>query len=160
MTMRSPSRDVDPSRSRWIPWAFVGAMLLVVAVNGVMVWLALSTFTGVTTPRAYDRGRAYNEVLAEAARQDALGWRSSVRLEAGRLVVEVEDAEGRPVQGLLAGALHRPLSLEVVALEWRPLAPGRWAAAVADLPPGQWEARLSLTGREGRLDIRRRVIAP
>ncbi|MCZ8150271.1 MAG: FixH family protein, partial [Roseomonas sp.] len=64
----STSRDFDPNRSRWIPWAFVGGMTVVVLVNLVLVYAALSTFTGVTTGRSYDRGRAYNLVLEEAAR--------------------------------------------------------------------------------------------
>ena len=37
----------DPKRSRWIPWIFVGGMLLVVAVNAVLVFASVSTFTGV-----------------------------------------------------------------------------------------------------------------
>ena len=51
------TKPFDPRRSRWIPAVFIGLMLLVVVVNGTMAWLALSSFTGVTTPRAYDRGR-------------------------------------------------------------------------------------------------------
>ena len=60
------SQGFDPTRGRWIPWVFVGGMGLVIGVNAILVWFALTTFTGVTTPRAYDRGRTYNDVLAEA----------------------------------------------------------------------------------------------
>ena len=73
------TQDFDPKRSTWIPWVFVGGMALVVLVNLVLVYAALSTFTGVTTGKSYDRGRSYNQVLAEAARQDALGWAAAYR---------------------------------------------------------------------------------
>lgn len=150
----------DPTRSRWIPWVFVGGMLVVVVVNAVMVWFALSTFTGVTTARSYERGRAYNDVLEEAARQDALGWQARVRLQGGIVTVEVRDAQNAPVRGALQGALHRPLKREAVPLRFREYGPGRYTAEVVNLPGGQWEARLTLQAAAGRLDIRDRVISP
>ena len=82
-TMTDRAASFDPNRSRWIPWAFVGGMTLVVVVNLIMVYYAVSTFTGVTVPRSYERGRGYDEVLAEAARQDALGWQAEVTLAGG-----------------------------------------------------------------------------
>ena len=74
------STVMEPRRSAWIPWVFVGGLLLVVAVNAVLIVTAVGSFTGLTTGHSYDRGRAYNHVLAEAARQDALGWTDSVTL--------------------------------------------------------------------------------
>lgn len=150
----------DPARGRWIPWCFVGGMLLVIAVNAVMVWLALSSFTGVATSRAYDRGRTYNDVLAEAARQDALGWRAATTLEGGELRVRVTDAGGAPVPGELGGVLLRPLSGERLTLSFERVGPGLWVAAVQPTHPGLWQARLRLLGPTGPLDIRERVIAP
>ncbi len=154
------ARNFDPSRGRWIPWVFVGLMLMVVVVNGGMAWVALSTFTGVTTPHAYDRGRTYNDVLAEAARQDALGWRGTVTLEGGVLRVRVADRAGAPVQGRLEGILQRPLTREATALEFSPAGAGVWQAEASPPLPGQWEARLTLHGREGAFDIRARVHTP
>ena len=65
MSATMNDRGYDPSRGRWIPWAFAGGLLLVVAVNAVLVYYAVSTFTGVTTPRAYEQGRRYDEVLVQ-----------------------------------------------------------------------------------------------
>ncbi len=151
----------DPRRGRWIPWIFVGGMALVVAVNLVLVVAALTTFTGVTTGQSYDRGRAYNAVLAEAARQDALGWTARVALEAGVLDVSVTDREGVPVRGSLEGVLLRPLDGREVQIDFVAAGPGRFRAAPALPARGQWEARLALTGALGdRLDIRQRIIVP
>lgn len=151
----------DPGRGRWIPWVFVGGMLVVVAVNMVLVYSALTTFTGVTTGQAYDRGRTYNQVLAEAARQDALGWTARVTLDGGTLEVAVADREGLPVRGRLEGVLLRPLEGTELALEFFAAGPGRFRATAAPPARGQWEARLALTSVRGeRLDIRQRLVVP
>lgn len=154
------SATMPERRSGWIPWVFVGGMLLVVAVNAVLIFASVSTFTGVTVGKAYDKGRAYNHVLAEAARQDALGWRPEVAMEDGVLRVAVRDAEGRPVAGRLEGVLRRPVEGAEIALAASAVAPGTW---LAEVPPraGQWETRLRVTAEDGRhLDIRQRVIVP
>jgi nitrogen fixation protein FixH len=150
----------EPRRSAWIPWVFVGGMLIVVAVNAVLVYAALTTFAGVTTPKAYERGRLYNEVLAEAARQDALGWRLTAELREGVLRVHAADREGLPLGGRLEGVLVRPLEGNQVALDFAAAAPGLWIAAAPALRPGQWEARLRLRRGEERSDAAIRLIAP
>lgn len=150
----------DPARGRWIPWVFAGMMLIVVVVNGVLIYSAIHSFTGTTTGHAYDRGRAYNHVIAEAERQAALGWVPRVGLVGGRLEVAVVDRDGGPVPGRLEGLLHRPLDGRAVPLEFTTAA-GGWSAAAVPPAAGQWEARLTLTDAAGRhLDIRQRVIAP
>jgi nitrogen fixation protein FixH len=153
--------DYDPNRSRWIPWAFVGAFGVIIAVNLVLVYASLSTFTGVTTGQSYDRGRAYNQVIAEAARQDALGWRPTVALADGVLAVSVTDREGLPVGGRVEGVLRRPLEGAELRLDFAAAGPGRFMAFAALPGKGQWEARLTLTGTRGeKLDIRERVFVP
>jgi nitrogen fixation protein FixH len=151
----------DPRRGRWIPWVFVGGMLTVVAVNAVLVVASISTFSGVTVGRAYERGRQYDQVLAEAARQDALGWRAEVSATGTMLQVAALDRDGRPVAGRMDGVLLRPLEGTTQPLEFAAVAPGRWVAAIPAPRPGQWEARLTLTGPEERhFDIRRRLVLP
>lgn len=148
-------------RGAWIPWAFVGGMALVLVVNGVLVWAALSTFTGVAVGQAYDRGLTYNDVLVEAARQEALGWHAGVALDVRTLVVSVHDDAGQPVAGTLSGVLVRPVEGTSVPLGFAAAAPGEFRAAVEVPRHGQWEAQLRLIGEKGaRLDIRERVIVP
>ena len=49
----------------------VAGFVVVVAVNAVMLTLALGTFNGLSTDGAYDRGLAYNQTLAAEAAQQA-----------------------------------------------------------------------------------------
>lgn len=157
---RAPGRA--PGRDRWIPWTFVGGMLLVVAVNLVLVWFALTTFTGVTVGHAYDRGRTYNHVIEAAARQEALGWQTQVSLGDGmRLSVTVTDRLGAPVPGRLDGDLLRPLEGTTLPLDFTATGPGRFVARIGPAQAGQWEARLTLLAPSGQhLDIRQRVLVP
>lgn len=149
---------MNERRSGWIPWVFVGGMLIVVVVNGVMVWFALSTFPGLTTTQSYDRGRAYNQVIAEAARQDALGWSTRVSLREGRIAFAVTDREGRAVDGVLQAHLLRPLEGTRVELG---AAVAREGFDLPDLRAGQWEFRGTFADAQGRhLDIRQRLMVP
>jgi nitrogen fixation protein FixH len=159
--MSATTEAFNPRRSRWIPWAFAAGMLGLVAVNGMLVSAALTIFTGITVGRSFDRGHTYNHVLAEAARQEALGWRAELALVDGVLRVAVRDREGRPVAGTLTGTLLRPLEGAELPLELTEVAPGQWVAPLASARPGQWEARLALAGPEGgRFDARQRIVVP
>lgn len=154
-------------RSAWIPWVFVAGMALVVIVNGVMVYFALSTFTGTTVDRAYERGRLYNEVLAEAERQAAFGWRFELRWApsgdplAGRIIVAVTDRDGTPLEGLaIEGKVLRPLGRpQPIPLALAQTGSGRYAAPVTLDGAGQWEVRLAARrGVEGPVQLRERII--
>lgn len=157
--MSQTYRDHDPNRGKWIPWAFVGGMLTVVAVNAGLIYFALSTFTGVTVPKSYERGRNYNHVLAEAARQDALGWAHRVVLEGDGLTLLVADREGRGVPGSLRARLERPLSRDAAPLDLGMTQPGRFRAELPEgIAPGQWDLVALLAGPGGAvLEVRERV---
>jgi nitrogen fixation protein FixH len=151
----------DPRRGRWIPWVFVGGMAVVVAVNAVMVALALGSFSGVAVSRPYERGRGYAAVLAEAARQESQGWQVAMRVADGLLHVAVSDRDGAPVTGALEGVLQRPAERSSHPLALLAVAPGAWVAPLEGARPGQWEARLALAGPDGAaFDIRARVLLP
>jgi nitrogen fixation protein FixH len=140
---------------------FVFGLLTVVAVNGVLVWYAVSTFAGVTVNRAYEQGRDYDVILAEAARQEALGWSPKVLLDGRALRVAVVDRGGLPGPGRMEGVMRRPLEGTIIPLSFSATAAGHWTAAIELPKPGQWEARLTLFGPgSAAFDIRHRVIAP
>lgn len=158
-----------PSRDGWIPWVFVGGMALVVVVNAVMAWFALSTFAGTTVDRSYERGRQYNAVIAEAERQARTGWHFSVAWHpgtgdplSGTVVVTARDAAAAPLDRLSVEAvLLRPLEApQPIALAFAEIGAGRYAAPVVLPKPGQWEVRLKTRrGAEGPVDHRQRFVA-
>ncbi len=161
-------RTASERRSAWIPWAFAAFMGVVVAVNAVMVWFALSTFTGTTVDRSYERGRLYNAVIAEAERQRAIGWRFDLSYQhggddRGRLIVLARDARGEPVDQLsLAAIAVRPLERpQPIPLAFVETARGRYVAEVALPRRGQWELQLAAwRGAVGPVEVRERIIVP
>lgn len=130
---------------------------VVVAANGAFIFLALDSWTGLSTEDAYRKGLAYNETLDAAEAQKALGWRAHLDFEpdggaAGILRAVFEDARGHPVEGLSVGAaIRRPTTEgfdQDVALS--PSGAGRYAARI-ELPlRGQWDVRLTARLPEGR----------
>ena len=96
---------------RYIPWLFVAGFAVVVAVNAIMIWFAVGSFSGLYAQKPRDRGLRYNEVVAEQKARDALGWRLATSWHAGsnRLEVAVVDAAGAPLPGAsIAVELIRP----------------------------------------------------
>mgnify|MGYP002072203028 CR=1 FL=1 len=146
-------------RGWWYPWIFVGFMLLVVAVNGIMATLAVRTFPGLQTEDAYNKGLRYNDTIAAGREQERRGWRMSLEVEplpasgeGGRdaqVTVAFVDRDGQPLERLeVEAALHRPA---VAGFDRTlPLEPrgGGVYAGVISLPfAGQWDARI--TARRG-----------
>ena len=72
---------LKPFRDRIIPWYFVMFFLVVAAVNAVMVTLAVRTLPGTVTDHPYEKGLAYNQVVAASDKQEALGWKGDKPLQ-------------------------------------------------------------------------------
>ena len=77
-------RQTRPQRS-FIPWIFVIGMAVVIVVNGVLIYSAISTWKPQVIDESYERGREYNDALARTARQDALGWRIEANVVHGEI---------------------------------------------------------------------------
>lgn len=100
----------------WYPWIFVGCFGLVVAVNGTMAYFATTTFTGLSTDNAYEKGRLYNRNLAMAKEQAALKWTVETKVVpvAGERVkadirISYRDRDGKPLDNLAVQAnVERP----------------------------------------------------
>ena len=149
----------------WIPWTFVAGFLVVVAVNGVLIWFAATSWTGLVTDRAYDRGLEYNRNLEAAAAMAALGWQAKLvaatRADGGReLTLEVRDKSGEPLAGLvIEGKLERPVHEGADrTLAFAPIGRGLYRARLDDLPAGQWHAHLRLTRGSDRFVVSERLV--
>jgi nitrogen fixation protein FixH/copper chaperone CopZ len=128
----------------------VGAFVLVSAVNGLMIWFALSSWTGLVSDSAYAEGLGSDRVLAQSRAEAALGWRGSIEYDSatGRLTVALADRRGRPLAGLhLTAQWLRPTSEGFDReIELREATPGRYEGSI----------RPSLTRPMGRARERER----
>ncbi len=174
MSMRMEIIDrgpIDTGRP-WTGWtvlaAFVISFAVVFAVNGLMVYYALSTFSGEQEASPYEHGLAYDRDIAAAHAQDARGWHvdiSARRPAPGApadIVADLRDAAGQPIKGLsVVATLEFPADK---AFDKRAAlteaAPGEYRAA-APLRPGQWDLVVEASqDGERRFRSRNRVDLP
>lgn len=150
MTVAGAS-GVTPRRSLWIPWTLAGLFGVVLLANGIMIWVAFTTWPGLETRRAYEKGLAFNRALEDADTQAALGWEVGVEItplstRAVGVEVQPRDRHG-----------HVLRNAEVVAHFVRPthaghdrraaLAPGsdgRYGADVHLPLAGMWDVRIEV----------------
>lgn len=166
----------DPTKSprtggrfgHWIPWVFFGLFLIVLAANGTMISIAVSTFNGLETTNSYEKGLAYNDRLAAAAEQERLGWQATFHNASTNpgevtLTFDLKDRMGAPITTAdVRARLDRPLQEgfdRMIKLE--EIGQGRYAATV-DLPlEGQWNVRLTVVARDHRYQLAERIhLAP
>ena len=129
-------------KGRHVLLALVGFFAVCVAVDGYMIYSALSTFGGVDNVNAYRDGLAYNDRIAQEARQSEAGWRDSVEVLADpqRLRLAILDRDGRSVPDIgVRATIARPATNRFdVPLPMRETAPGVFEANVAAFDPGSW----------------------
>ena len=151
---------------RWIPYLFFVFFGVVFVANGIMLYFALDSWTGLTTRSAFQDGLNYNDRLAERRRQDELGWQVSFQAvpdRPGHVVfdLQVDDDRGVPVTGAgVTVSLTRPTHEgHDFTAELSPLGGGRYAGEV-DLPlPGQWQVELVIDEARGPYRHSERVLA-
>lgn len=160
---RSTDRRRGESRGAVIPWLFVGGMLLVILVNGALVYFAVSSFSGLSTGDAYDKGLTFNHRIATIDAQLAKGWRMtmSTRVTGGRLdlAAEFRDRAGTPLDGMIVeGYLVRPTSAgHDRAVRLAGMGGGRYQADTVLPLPGEWLLTLSAQRGEDTWQTTRRV---
>lgn len=152
--------ETTARKSLWIPWTFVGFFGVVFVANAIMIWLALSTFTGLDRDEPYVRGIGYNDVLAEERRHEALGWTAAVEADAERLAVEMADRLQRPVTGAVVYAeITRPVDAALdFAADLAAAGDGRYAAAIDWPAPGRWDVLVTVEHDGHVFQHHRRVI--
>ena len=114
--------------------AFFG---VVIAVNITMALFATRTFGGVVVENSYVASQEYNQWLAAAERQKALGWKFSTGIDASRRVTVGTELQGAQVRGFARHPLGRepdvPLAFVAIDSGYR---------SSGQLPAGRWSVHL------------------
>jgi len=153
----TPSSAAQPiRRALWVPGLFVLGFLIVIAVNGILIFEAVRSFSGLETDSAYDKGLRYNQALAAAADNARTGWHAEPTITAGaataagqagerQLQILVTDRAGVPVKSLRVRAiLVRPTNAGMdTSLFLTDLGEGRYGATFVPKGLGNWDLRIS-----------------
>ncbi|MEQ8196350.1 MAG: FixH family protein [Rhodospirillales bacterium] len=149
----SSAKQRAPLTGKHVMMMMLGFFGLIIVVNGIFMYFALDSWPGLGAQDAYRKGLAYNETLQAAERQNKLGWRSETAFvargnNAGRLRVDIRDAQNRAVTGLAVTArLVRPTHEgydQTVPLKAD--AQDAYAADVTLPLPGRW--RMTIEARK------------
>lgn len=145
---------------RWIPWYIVAFFVVVAILDGIFVYLATSTHTGVVSEQAYDKGLAYNDTVAAAEAQAALGWQHAIHLEGGMLVFTLNGNDGVALNGAAVKAvIKRPIGdAQDFTLELRAAGDGRYEVPVSFPANGQWDARVYALWQDQDYQAHKRLI--
>lgn len=147
--------QVLSKRDQWIPWYFVLFFAFIVLVDGIMVWLAIQTHTGVVTDHAYEKGLAYNLLLEAEQKQELLGWQSDIQYEAGILTVMLSDKHHRIIiPDVIKAQFTRP-SQSKLDFDMR-LNPQ--ATPVSFPAKGLWEVRIFATFNHQQYQHSKRLV--
>lgn len=153
-------------RDKWIPWIFAAGFAVVILVNGIMIYFATSSFTGLQTEGHYQRGLDYNQVLAAEAEENRLGWTVAIDFaETGngraRVSVAAADRDGNPVDGASVRArLVRPVQAgHDIDIELTPAGKGLYAAELQLPLQGQWDILAQITHPSGKYRAAKRIVA-
>jgi nitrogen fixation protein FixH len=157
-------RAAPSGQSAWrlFPWVLSGVMAFVVAVNVGLVVTALRSFPGAAQGNGFVMSNAYNRVLQDEAKEEALGWMLAVDLDSQqRPTLMLKDRDGHPMDraGIEAVAT-RPLGPEqATKLTMQPAGAGRYLADKA-LARGQWDVAIQVRQDTDLLRAVHRLIVP
>lgn len=142
---------------RMVLIGFIAFFGVVGTVNGIFMYLALHTWPGLTTEHSYTDGLAYNQTLAAAERQVALGWHSTVTLAPGAIgqphavTVNVIGKDGAELNGLdVALTFERAVGIPNTSpVPLRESAPGTYTGTFTVPLMGRWQAYVTAKGVDG-----------
>jgi len=153
----------------WYPWIFVAFFVVVITVNGIMMFFAFDSWTGLETKDHYVKGLAYDDNVAGAKAQKALGW--DVTLDVSTLKAEGQkrtvayaatflDHNQKPVESLRAHAFFvRPTSEGVdVDQSADVMSPGVVGGKIDLALPGQWNVRIHVESKGRKYQLVERVV--
>lgn len=154
----------------WYPWIFVGGLVIVIAVNAVMMTLAIGTFPGLETEDAYRKGIEYNQTIAAARAQDARGWHLDLHftqspeagVHGGDVSIAFVDRDGQALRELEVKVdFVRPLGEGIDdPLPFDERGGGVYGARFIAPLPGQWDARILARRGNETFQATRRIVIP
>jgi len=120
--------------------------VVIFAANGVLLYFALTSWSGLEVESSYEAGRQFNKELETARHQSDLGW--TVDAEARRaedgatsITLMAKDKNGVFLRGLeFQGRLSRPINrADDVVFTLKETRDGTYTTALEGVPAGQWD---------------------
>ena len=146
---------------KWIPWYFVAFFVGLAIVNAVFIYIATTTHSGVVTENAYSEGLSYNETIAAAEAQEALGWQINIYVEDSMLRFEVNDGHDHVKSASVIAEFINPtregvdFTVELVETDQ-----GFYEGVIPSGIIGQWDIRVKTVWQQTQYQTSKRIIIP
>ncbi|MDE2563675.1 MAG: FixH family protein [Sphingomonadales bacterium] len=146
MIPQSQSSQTPSRKGQFTGWhatmIFVAFFGVVIAVNLVMARDAITTFGGLVVENSYVASQHFNQWLAEADAERALGWKATMeRSGPETFQTQVLDSNGKPIAAadVRLFAEHPLGQRPPIDITLTESAPGLYSGP---LPAGRWYTRL------------------
>ncbi len=126
----------------------VGAFSVVIGVNLILAYEAVSTFPGLEVPNSYVASQTWD---AERKAQIALGWSLTHDYRDGKLILSFRDAAGRPVAPASIDAVVGRPTEAVDDVKPAFAFDGTDMVAPVALRPGKWMILMEAFAKDGTL---------
>jgi nitrogen fixation protein FixH len=155
MTLQPGPRPSD----RFIPWYITSFFVVQFALFGWFYHVASSSYTGVVTDQAYEKGLHYNQTIAKVRQQEQLGWSAVMARNGGAIEFILHDRAHKPLTGAIVSLwLIRPVhGGEDQQQEMKEVKPGVYSAIPAAPEKGLWEVRIEARKDGHSYQISRRM---
>lgn len=139
---------------RHVLFGFVAAFGVIIGVNLLLAYSAVSTFPGLEVENSYVASQQF-DVRRDA--QEALGWTVDASHQGGLLTLSITDDYGTPVEvAELSAILGRATHVrDDTAPDFR--FDGTAYVAPVELAPGNWNIRLEAVADDGT-EFQQRVV--
>ncbi|MBU6140843.1 MAG: FixH family protein [Proteobacteria bacterium] len=147
-----------------IPYIFFAFFGIVIAVNICYIYLAKTTWRGITTDESYQKGLDYNATLEQAEKQKKLGWKVDVKSSiAGdnkmRLSVILLDEKSYEIKDAAINISFRnPVQDGYDFSEVADTSGGSYLFNVTFPKKGQWDAMISIHKGKDSLYLMKRYV--
>lgn len=147
-------RQMAPITGRKVFIFTASAFAIIIAVNLIMAYSAISTFPGLETKNSYVASQKFD---ADRAAQEALGWTVDASVHDDELTLSVTDRAGQPVElAELSATFGRATSVRDDQSPTFRFEDGVYKASVENAP-GNWNLRMVAKAENGT-EFRQRVI--
>lgn len=128
-----------------IPYIFVAFFAVIFAVDAFFIYLSKATWRGLATENSYEKGLHYNQTLAEAKKQEALGWKMTISFtslsnDSGNVFITLKDKDLKPItDAKISIEVKRPVQEGFDFNQDVAFKGGLYEAKMTFPLPGQWD---------------------
>lgn len=150
---------------RIVLWGLLTFFGVIFVANGILIYQAETSWTGLETEDAYEKGLKYNEQIAEKKAMNELGWEGEITFDkssetTGMLKLSLVDKEGQPVRkSIVIAEFVRPTAEgfddRIPLGEKRA---GIYMGPVSLKAPGQWDINITaMKNAEEKVKFHKRI---